>query len=385
MITCSIHIDLLKIFHEPTFLTSWFTLAIIGLFCLFWVYWILSKLLNSTLNKKILLFNSTVLICLSTTEGMLRISQQAITYTEKLEGHYVFLHHGSCVDSLHVWNPYDTVYLGNGDEYQYPRIMNSWGVSDKEWELDRPKDKIRILCLGDSFTQGDGAPADSTYPVFLEQLLLEDSLNVEVMNAGVCGSDPYFEINLFEQRLAQFEPDIVIFSISRQDFTQDIAIRGGFERFDPETGKKTKFAELIYAYSHLFRLWYIKQGYSELLIKEDKNLEEKLINNYIPEVFNTMSETAQSHPTIDFFVFQYPLKYYFNSNYDDSIDEAIDNVAKDYPQVNYFDLAPCYTFKMQQKGETYEKYYWKIDGHHNSEGYKLKAECVCENLFPHLQ
>ena len=159
------------------------------------------------------------------------------------------------MDSFHVSNPYDTVYLGNGIEYRYPRIINSWGVSDKEWDLDIAEGKIRILYIGDSFTQGDGAPADSTYPVFLEPLLLKDSLNVEVMNAGVCGSDPYFELNLFKYKLAPFNPDVLIFSISRPDFTQDIAVRGGLERFDPKTGKKLKshkFSTPIATYSDLF-------------------------------------------------------------------------------------------------------------------------------------
>ena len=48
-------------------------------------------------------------------------------------------------------------------------------------------------------------------------------------------------------------------------------------------------------------------------------------------------------------------------------------------------LATCYEFNMQQKGESYESYYWKIDGHHNSEGYLLKAECVYGTLIPYLQ
>jgi hypothetical protein len=240
------------------------------------LYLALTKFVTPPIKHNILLFCSTLIFCLLVIEGVLRSTGQESTYLEKYTAYYDFIHHGSYVDSFHIWKPYDTVYLGNGIEYRYPRIINSWGISDKEWDQKKPQDKIRIHCLGDSFTQGDGAPADSTYPLFLEQLLLKDSLNVEVMNTGVCGSDPYFELNLFKHKLAQFNPDVVIFSIYRPDFTQDIAVREGLERFDPKTGKKTKIAEVFYAYSHLFRFIFKKFGYSELLIKEDKALIDKL-------------------------------------------------------------------------------------------------------------
>jgi hypothetical protein len=78
------------------------------------------------------------------------------------------------------------------------------------------------------------------------------------------------------------------------------------ERFDPKTGKKTKIAEVFYAYSHLFRLIFKEFGYTEHLIKEDKALVDKLSTQNIPEIFSEISKTAKLYPNIKFFVLQYP-------------------------------------------------------------------------------
>ena len=91
------------------------------------------------------------------------------------------------------------------------------------------------------------------------------------------------------------------------------------------------------------------------------------------------------YPYIEFFVLQYPQKFHFLPNYDPQLDEAIQEIIKDYPELNYVDLSTCYENEMQVDGLTFESYYWEIDGHHNAKGYLLKAQCVYETLIPYLK
>ena len=69
----------------------------------------------------------------------------------------------------HTWPPNRLHYLAN-TEFKYERFTNSLGFADKEWDADK-KTKKRLVALGDSFTEGDGASADSSFPVLLQQLL----------------------------------------------------------------------------------------------------------------------------------------------------------------------------------------------------------------------
>lgn len=58
--------------------------------------------------------------------------------------------------------------------------VNSWGFNFDELPLEKPKDTIRIVCLGGSTTAGQTA-----WPYWLEKALEEDGIKVEVLNFGV--------------------------------------------------------------------------------------------------------------------------------------------------------------------------------------------------------
>lgn len=130
----------------------------------------------------------------------------------------------------HTWFPNEKHDLKN-IEFSYSRHTNSLGFSDREWAVQKDTTKLRIITLGDSFTEGDAAPADSAYPFLLQQILGE---RVEVLNAGICGCDPVFNYKNLEDRLLKYQPDVVIQTISTNDLFKDISLRGGFERFMPE-------------------------------------------------------------------------------------------------------------------------------------------------------
>ncbi|MCO5247753.1 MAG: hypothetical protein M9887_02220 [Chitinophagales bacterium] len=49
------------------------------------------------------------------------------------------------------------------------RKQNSLGLSDKEWIKEKPTGTYRIICLGDSFTEGDGVDYEHSYVQALQR------------------------------------------------------------------------------------------------------------------------------------------------------------------------------------------------------------------------
>ena len=77
------------------------------------------------------------------------------------------------------------------------------------------KTSRRVLAIGDSFTEGDGAVVDSCYPVLLGKFLNSpnDSTGYEILNAGTCGSDPVYGYQNLQDRLCNYRPDVVLQTI----------------------------------------------------------------------------------------------------------------------------------------------------------------------------
>lgn len=115
-------------------------------------------------------------------------------------------------------------------EFQYSLETNSMGFRDVERSQTKPPKVKRILCLGDSFTEGFGAGADSTWPSILSRRLafLEDSF--EVINAGVYGTDPVIAFEIYKRHFKTFDIDHVILAINGSE-RFDFFVRNGRECF----------------------------------------------------------------------------------------------------------------------------------------------------------
>lgn len=373
-----------SLFTSPSPLFSWIVFTFTLFFVLNLIYKI-SIVLGSNENRKnILLLAGTIFISILFIETGVRMSQKQLTHNEMRVGFYEFLHHGSFLDSLHLHFPNKSFTLGNINSFKYPRTSNSLGLTDQNWTEENPDNYPKILCLGDSFTEGDGAPADSTWPILFNQILEKEQINAQILNAGVCGSDPYFELMLLNSKLLSLNPNLVIFSLSMQDFLDDIAVRGGSERFDPKTGKKTKLIEILYAYSHLVRLVMHKLGYNSLLIKQSEYLISDLAKNKVPELVQEFAIAKEKNPKIQFFFFLYPHLHELEMGYNQQISLALEKEFQQYPELNFYNLMSCYKDKIHSDGDLPQNYWWKNDGHHNSKGYYLKARCINEIISSYL-
>lgn len=96
----------------------------------------------------------------------------------------------------------------------YRVVSNSQGLRMSN-DLKFPKEKQRILCLGDSFTFGLFLVNHDTFPELLGQKFPDK----EVINAGICGYTIADEVSLFNQRAKYCEPDIIILQALDNDLS----------------------------------------------------------------------------------------------------------------------------------------------------------------------
>ena len=101
--------------------------------------------------------------------------------------------------------------------------INAMGIrSDREFTLDKPPGVLRIVGLGDSFTQGYEVNVEETYLFRLQQLLGERGLNVEVINLGVSGYGTAEELVMLREFGFKFNPDVVVVGYYTNDISDNV-------------------------------------------------------------------------------------------------------------------------------------------------------------------
>jgi lysophospholipase L1-like esterase len=90
--------------------------------------------------------------------------------------------------------------------------INSFGLRDREYPIEKPDGVVRVLMLGDSVTFGWGVEAEDTVAKKLERKLNAESSGprFEVINAGVGNYNTVMEVLSFVERDAALKPDVVI-------------------------------------------------------------------------------------------------------------------------------------------------------------------------------
>lgn len=94
---------------------------------------------------------------------------------------------------------------------------------------------LRIACIGDSYTFGEGVGDDETWPAQLATALARErpGESFEVLNCGVNAYDTRQEVRLLETRVLALQPDLVLLAF----FLNDAAIRGEYEYTGFEYGR----------------------------------------------------------------------------------------------------------------------------------------------------
>ncbi len=297
------------------------------------------------------------------------------TRNEK-EGGWYFSYYFDKNNIYHTWQK-NCSHLLKSAEFCHFRNANSLGFSDIEWIHTLESDStIRILCLGDSFTEGDGAPKDSSYPKLLEKLLKKNRRNYEVMNAGTCGSDPFFNYMAYKDLLSQYQPQVVLQELSTHDILADYMHRGGLERFGNKELISTKniWWEPIYALSYTSRVFFNFFGLADKIANSYKydDIDSKKMNEDFRNLFNAYEQLTQKNGA-KLVVVLLPMKHETaNGEYDFKL-PVPDGISK-------IDLLKHYQNKFHINNQNYQQYYWVEDAHHNSKGYNLMADGVYDTL-----
>jgi hypothetical protein len=86
--------------------------------------------------------------------------------------------------------------------------INSLGLRDEDFPLEKPEGEKRILVLGDSFVEALQVPLEQTFLKLLEDMFLPDK--VRVINGGHSGYGQAEQLLFWRYKGSQLAPDLVI-------------------------------------------------------------------------------------------------------------------------------------------------------------------------------
>jgi hypothetical protein len=175
-------------------------------------------------------------------------------------------------------------------DFSYVQRVNNLGMRGEDRPAQKPRDTIRIVTLGDSFTMGKGVEDDETFSVALERRLNSElercnpGLRIEVLNGGVDSYAPILSYVQLKRDIAPLGPDLVIHNLDVSDLVQESAYREiatfaadgepvSIPQADPRRASLTERAR-IWVEKHMFltrlALYYANQafGYRELSVHD---------------------------------------------------------------------------------------------------------------------
>jgi lysophospholipase L1-like esterase len=272
-------------------------------------------------------------------------------------------------------------------DFKYEVSYNSYGFRNAELDRDQLKKKNVVVIIGDSFTEGNGAPQDSTMPALLERKLKG---RFQVINAGVAGSDPIYGYKLFQTVLQKFDPEVIILAINISDII-DVMCKKGFDRFFPD-GKVIYHSspkwEFFYANSRILRILFVQIFKIDpyLLISESqKDARFKIAYLDIKESIRRFSEYAERNNKKLIVVYTPHLFEFENAqskmHLDDTFGEALkqDAAAGNLAASVVFLKDTIIKYQLFDTADLY-RYYWKHDYHFKPIGYDIWAQVIADDI-----
>lgn len=287
-----------------------------------------------------------------------------------------------------LWTKNEHVYQANFskkyqfEEYDYTLRTNSMGLRNAEVASPKPSGTYRIIALGDSFTEGRGVSENESWPATLNAKLSahKTGQTFEVVNAGISGSDPFFELHLLENRLLELEPDMVILTLNSSDI-DDIIVRGGKGRYDEHGDLKYRQGPWwvgFYANSFIFR--HIVHDVMELNWLFNKKEEEQKLRTdakqQINQAINQFTELGNENGFSCVVVF-HPLAPEFEEG-NMQLERLYEQVKRN-PALIAINVLENPN-KDIHKAELRQQYYWPIDQHYKAEGYAMLAQKIFSGI-----
>lgn len=114
---------------------------------------------------------------------------------------------------------------------------NRFGFRERDYELPKPDDVVRVVLLGDSYVFGTNVEVEDRIGAFLEDLLLRGTRapnrRVEVLNIGILSWNIVAECAYLRRTLSVLDPDLVLQIVVNNDLDDVDGVRGfgGLSRF----------------------------------------------------------------------------------------------------------------------------------------------------------
>jgi lysophospholipase L1-like esterase len=351
---------------------------------LFYIFFVLSlylgfKILNvKNIKKSVKFYFFGVYIFLLSLEFFLRSFPFLKTYTEKnnlsYKSTFEVYHEG-----WYINYPKNHKFYSGRKEFNYKYFTNDLGILANNYKEKSTKKKI--LCLGDSFTEGVGSPQDSSWPSLLQYKLDEYMPQYyDVINGGISGSDVFFSSKLYKDKLSCYKPDEIIIFINWTDL-DDIIIRGTEERFGPNhklVMKKGPIYERLYMKSFIFRFIIHKVLQLNYLFITDSKFKEKQIEacNVISKKLNEI-ENLLNKDSIPMKVVIHPIReeLKLNKYFVNCFEKMIEKGG--YEKLDLLN----YSIENNVFKKKKDEYFWPYDGHFNSDGYDIVAQSIFDYFY----
>jgi hypothetical protein len=103
-------------------------------------------------------------------------------------------------------------------EFSVDVRLNALGFRERRLPSPKPPGVLRVVTLGDSFTQGYGVEENEAWPRRLEAALdARDGGTHEVVNLGVPGTNPQDYVSHLQDPGLAYQPDVVIVTVMAND------------------------------------------------------------------------------------------------------------------------------------------------------------------------
>lgn len=284
--------------------------------------------------------------------------------------------------------------------HSFPVSTNSHGFRDREYPLVPSSGTVRILCLGDSLTFGDGVAVEDTYPKRLEAILGEHGeRKVEVINTGVPSYDTWQEITFFESKGAKFEPRIVVLGFYGNDIVPRPEViktslsgegtlrRKGFGGVLPDEVvhilKASRF--LLFLKDRLGKLAGLIQSSPEY--RHQRALLEGLPDEFVEqgwhEVESSLKQMAEFQQAHDFrfVIMSFPMAEQLMRKYPHAQYPArLKQIAEKF-DIPLIDLQPV----LEREFEGFGSLFIEWDGHPNPRAYRIAADELSRVVLPMLR
>lgn len=265
----------------------------------------------------------------------------------------------------------------NKPDFSATYCFNNLGLRGRPLVPGEKSPGFRILALGDSFTEGVGADDQFTWPARLEALLRQHRrADSEVLNAGVSGSYPPCEAEVFAELEPLVHPDMVLLAVNMSDIN-DFILHSGYRSADgtflPVSSRGPDW-EWLYGTSYLFRA--LVHGLSSrnplLQDRADESLQNQQAKACLERSIRDLAG-ACAKKGVAFAVFFHPAATEVLWK-DEQFKEMAARLSAD--DIHAFDALGYFLSAAPLTEDGIFEYYWPNDLHHTPKGYSLLAEAV---------